>query len=112
VDCECQSSGLEFAARRSSGFVQGAGSGRTARVANVAGLPPAWIGVGSIDLFVEEDMEYARRLVHAGVATELLVVPGAFHGFDLLVPDAEASQQFSASWKSALRKAFASGKAV
>jgi acetyl esterase/lipase len=83
-----------------------------ARVASVAGLPPAWIGVGSIDLFVEEDMEYARRLVHTGVATELLVVRGAFHGFDLLVPDAEASKQFSASWKSALRKAFAAGKAV
>jgi acetyl esterase/lipase len=81
-----------------------------ARVASVAGLPPAWIGVGSIDLFVEEDMEYAHRLVHAGVATERLVVRGAFHGFDLLVPDAEASQQFSASWKSALRKAFATGK--
>jgi acetyl esterase/lipase len=83
-----------------------------ARVASVAGLPPAWIGVGSIDLFAEEDMEYARRLVHAGVATELQVVSGAFHGFDLLVPDAEVSQQFSASWKSALRKAFGSGKAV
>jgi acetyl esterase/lipase len=83
-----------------------------ARVASVAGLPPAWIGVGAIDLFVEEDMEYARRLVHAGVATELLVMPGAFHGFDLLVPDAKVSQQFSASWKSALRKAFATSKAV
>jgi len=83
-----------------------------ARVASVAGLPPAWIGVGAIDLFVEEDMEYARRLVHAGVATELLVARGAFHGFDILVPDAEVSQQFSASWKSALRKAFGRGKAV
>jgi acetyl esterase/lipase len=83
-----------------------------ARVASVAGLPPAWIGVGAIDLFVEEDMEYARRLVHAGVATELLVMRGAFHGFDLLVPDAEASKQFSASWKSALRKAFGAGKAA
>ncbi len=83
-----------------------------ARIASVAGLPPAWIGVGAIDLFVEEDMEYARRLVHAGVATELLVVRGAFHGFDLLVPDAGVSQQFSASWKSALRKAFATGKGV
>jgi acetyl esterase/lipase len=82
------------------------------RVASVVGLPPAWIGVGAIDLFVEEDMEYARRLVHAGVGTELLVVRGAFHGFDLVVPDAEASKQFSASWKSALRKAFAIGKAV
>jgi acetyl esterase/lipase len=83
-----------------------------ARAASVAGLPPAWIGVGSIDLFAEEDMEYARRLVHAGVATELLVAPGAFHGFDLLVPDAQVSKQFSASWKSALRKAFGGGKAV
>jgi acetyl esterase/lipase len=81
-----------------------------ARVASVSGLPPAWIGVGALDLFVEEDMEYARRLVHAGVATELLVMRGAFHGFDLFVPDAEVSQQFSASWKSALRKAFAAGK--
>ena len=81
-----------------------------ARVASVAGLPPAWIGVGAIDLFAEEDMEYARRLVHAGVATELLVVRGAFHGFDLLAPDAEASKQFSASWKSALRKAFVARK--
>jgi acetyl esterase/lipase len=81
-----------------------------ARVASVAGLPPAWIGVGSIDLFVEEDMEYARRLVHAGVSTELMVVPGAFHGFDLIVPDAEVSQQFSASWKSALRKALGARK--
>jgi acetyl esterase/lipase len=82
------------------------------RVASVAGLPPAWIGVGALDLFVEEDMEYARRLVHAGVATELLVVPGAFHGFDLVVPDADVSKRFTASWKSALRKAFAAGKAV
>ena len=82
-----------------------------ARVASVAGLPPVWIGVGSIDLFVEEYMEYARRLIRAGVATELLVVRGAFHGFDLVAPDAEVSKQFSASWKSALRKAFANSKA-
>jgi acetyl esterase/lipase len=83
-----------------------------ARVASVDGLPPAWIGVGSLDLFVEEDMEFARRLIRAGVATQLMVVPGAYHGFDLFVPDAAASRQFSASWKSALRKAFATAKAV
>jgi acetyl esterase/lipase len=83
-----------------------------ARVASVAGLPPAWIGVGSIDLFVDEDMEFARRLIDAGIATELLVEPGAFHGFDVLVPNAEVSKQFSASWKTALRKAFATGKAM
>ncbi|MEO7248011.1 MAG: alpha/beta hydrolase, partial [Novosphingobium sp.] len=53
-----------------------------ARVENLAGLPPAWIGVGSIDLFFDEDVEYARRLNNAGVPAELIVVPGAFHGFD------------------------------
>ena len=82
-----------------------------ARAMSVAGLPPAWIGIGSIDLFVEEDMEYARRLVHAGVATELIVAPGAFHGFDILAPETAVSRNFSASWKTALRKAFAVGKA-
>jgi acetyl esterase/lipase len=80
-----------------------------ARVASVDGLPPAWIGVGSIDLFVEENMEYARRLVHAGIATELMVVPGAFHGFDTVAPEAEICKQFSASWKAALRTAFGTG---
>ena len=83
-----------------------------ARVASVGGLPPTWIGVGSIDLFVEEDMEYARRLLNAGVATELLVVPGAYHGFDIVAPNVEASKRFTASWKSALRKAFAADKVV
>jgi len=39
-------------------------------------------------------------------------MPGTFHGFDLLVPDAAASKQFSASWKTALRKAFATAKAA
>ena len=57
-----------------------------ARVDNLAGLPPTWIGTGGIDLFVEENISYATRLTQAGVMTELVVVPGAFHGFDL-VPD-------------------------
>jgi acetyl esterase/lipase len=52
-----------------------------ARVADLTGLPPAFITVGALDLFLEEDLEYARRLIRAGVPTELYVVPGAFHGF-------------------------------
>jgi acetyl esterase/lipase len=78
-----------------------------ARTADLAGLPPTWIGVGSIDLFVEEDKEYAKRLEAAGVPTKLVTVPGAYHGFDVLAPTAKISQQFTASWKSALRDAFA-----
>jgi acetyl esterase/lipase len=80
-----------------------------ARVENLAGLPPAFIGVGAIDLFVDEDVEYARRLINAGVPTELHVVPGAYHGFDVLVPDAAVSKRFTESWTVALRRAFANG---
>jgi acetyl esterase/lipase len=80
-----------------------------ARVENLAGLPPAFIGVGAIDLFVDEDVEYARRLINAGVPTELHVIPGAYHGFDLLVPDAGVSKRFAAAWTIALNRAFANG---
>ena len=80
-----------------------------ARVENLAGLPPAFIGVGALDLFVDEDVEYARRLIDAGVPTELHVIPGAFHGFDVLVPDAKVSKRFTESWMAALRRAFAAG---
>ena len=78
-----------------------------ARVENLAGLPPAFIGVGALDLFVDEDVEYARRLINAGVATELHVIPDAYHGFDVLVPDAAVSKRFTESWTVALRRAFA-----
>lgn len=50
---------------------------------DLAGLPPAWIGVGNLDLFFDENLDYARRLVDAGVPVELHAYPGAFHGFDM-----------------------------
>jgi len=80
-----------------------------ARVENLAGLPPAFIVVGAIDLFVEEDIEYARRLIAAGVPTELHVVPGAYHAYDLLVPKAEVTVRFTEYWTTALRRALARG---
>ncbi|MES2058893.1 MAG: alpha/beta hydrolase [Pseudomonadota bacterium] len=57
-----------------------------ARAENLSGLPPTFISTGGLDLFLEEDLEYARRLMRAGVPTELHVYPGGFHGFDIL-PD-------------------------
>lgn len=81
-----------------------------ARVANLKGLPPTFMGVGSIDLFVDEDIMFARRLVNAGVPTELLVVPGAFHGFQMIAPKAAVSQQFTAALEAALARALASEK--
>ncbi|MGH8226354.1 MAG: alpha/beta hydrolase [Steroidobacteraceae bacterium] len=77
-----------------------------ARRKDLAGLPPAFIGVGSIDLFCNEDMRYAERLAAAGIETELSVVPGAFHGFDLIAPRTELARGFVATKMRALRRAF------
>lgn len=68
-----------------------------ARATNLGNLPPAFIATGALDLFVEEDMDYARRLMRAGVPTELHVYPGAYHGFDINVgaPVVEAFQRDS-----------------
>lgn len=75
-----------------------------ARVSSIKGLPPAFIGVGTIDLFVEEDITYAQRLIDAGVSAELIVVPGAYHGFDGNKAKSIA-QRFNAIKMDALRRA-------
>lgn len=77
-----------------------------ARVADLRGLPPAFIAVGALDLFVQEDIDYAARLIEAGVSTELLVIPGAFHAFDAIAPDAEISRGLSAQLNRALADAW------
>lgn len=77
-----------------------------ARTADLSGLPPTFIGVGTIDLFVEENITYAQRLIAHAVPTQLLVVPGAYHGFDFIAPKSRASRTFNASWKLALSAAF------
>lgn len=53
-----------------------------ARRPDLSGLPPAWIGVGSIELFREEDTRYAQRLEESGIPVVLKIVPGAPHGFE------------------------------
>lgn len=78
-----------------------------ARTPSLAGLPPAFIQVGGVDLFVSEDIDYARRLNEAGVPTELQVIPAAFHGFDQLAPDSPQARQFRQARVEALRRAFA-----
>jgi triacylglycerol lipase len=54
-----------------------------ARAESLAGLPPACIQVGALDLFVDENVDYAKRLIAAGVACELHVYRGAPHGFPM-----------------------------
>lgn len=63
---------------------------------DLSGLPPAWIGVGTHDLFHDEALEYARRLREAGVPVTVDTIPGAFHGFDLVLPRAGVSREFFA----------------
>jgi acetyl esterase/lipase len=76
-----------------------------ARVDTLAALPPAWIGVGTLDLFYQEDVTYADRLRAAGVACALDVVNGGFHGFDLIRPKAGVSQAFHSAQVAALAAA-------
>jgi acetyl esterase/lipase len=78
-----------------------------ARRGDLSGLAPAWIGVGTHDLFHDEDLAYAERLNAAGVPCHVEVVPGAFHGFDLVVPKAKVSQAFFSSQCASLRTALA-----
>ncbi len=65
-----------------------------ARREDLHGLPPAWIGVGSNDLFHDEDLEYARRLQASGTPCTVQVIRGAFHGFDGLFPKTHVARRF------------------
>jgi len=87
------------------GSVDVAGLAAPARYGDLSGLPTAWIGVGTLDLFHEEDLAYASRLGQAGVKCELDVVTGAFHGFDSIRPKAGVSREFRTAQVRALRSA-------
>lgn len=78
-----------------------------ARRVDLRGLPPAWIGVGSADLFHDEAVAYAQRLRECGVPCELSVIPGAFHGFDVIAPKAPIVAEFRAAQLTALQKELA-----
>jgi acetyl esterase/lipase len=76
-----------------------------ARYNDLSGLPPAWIGVGTNDLFHDEDVAYARRLQQAGVSTTLHTVPGAYHNFDSIEANTAISQAFLQAQTTALDNA-------
>jgi acetyl esterase/lipase len=75
-----------------------------ARRSDLSGLPPTWIGVGTADLLHDESVDYGKRLRAAGVPTQLAIVPGAFHGFDVVGAHTSVVRRFTESQLAAMRQ--------
>ncbi|GAA4810189.1 alpha/beta hydrolase [Streptomyces ziwulingensis] len=78
-----------------------------ARAGDLAGLPPAFLDVGSAETFRDEVVAYASRIWRAGGVAELHVWPGGFHGFDALAPEAAVSRAARAARLDWLRRLLA-----
>lgn len=76
-----------------------------ARATSLTDLPRTFMAVGAMDPVVEENLDYARALMQAGVPTEMHLYPGAPHGFDL-VADATVTKAMSRDRIAALKRAF------
>jgi acetyl esterase/lipase len=78
-----------------------------ARAADLSGLPPAFIDVGSAETFRDEAVTYASRIWQAGGIAELHVWPGGFHGFSMMAPQAALSRDSAAAQRNWLRRVLA-----
>jgi acetyl esterase len=74
-----------------------------ARAADLSGLPPAYIAAAEFDPNRDEDIDYAQRLLQAGVQVELHQFPGTFHGSQV-ISSADVSQRQLAELAAALRR--------
>ena len=77
-----------------------------ARRSQLTGLAPTFITGSEIDPLRDEALDYAPRLLRAGIATELHVFPSTCHGFDSLLPDWQVAEQLFTLRGRALRRAF------
>lgn len=68
-------------------------SAAPARVTDAAGLPPAYIEIGQLDIFRDEALEFARLLSRAGVDVEFHLHPGVPHQFETIAPDAAVARR-------------------
>lgn len=76
---------------------------------DLSGLPPAHINVGTCDMFLDEDVNYAQAMLRAGVAVELHVYPGAFHGSNTFLADHPLSVRWREDEESFIKEIFARG---
>jgi acetyl esterase/lipase len=67
--------------------------GAAARLQDFTALPPAYIEIGELDIFRDESIAYALKLLAAGISTELHVHPGVPHAFEAFVPSADVSRR-------------------
>lgn len=74
------------------------------RADDLSGLPPTFIDVGTCDMFRDEDIAFATRLMQAGVPTELHVYPGAYHASETFAPDADLSRRIVSTRIAALAR--------
>jgi acetyl esterase/lipase len=74
-----------------------------ARRADLTGLPPAWVGVGELDLFYDEDVDYAEKLKASGVPCTLVTVPGMYHGADAFARESLSLKDFHTGMRAHLR---------
>jgi acetyl esterase/lipase len=77
------------------------------RAADLSGLPPAYIDVGTVDMFRDEDIAFAQRLMQAGVPTELHIHPGSYHAAEVFAADSAMAKRIWALRFDALRRALA-----
>jgi len=77
-----------------------------ARATELTGLAPAFLAVGDVDAFLDENLDYAQRLAHAGVPTELHIYPGVIHGGFVARPTTPRTTQLLRDVHNALATAF------
>lgn len=83
-----------------------------ARASDLANLPPAYIDCGNLEVFRDEDIEYAGRLMQAGVSVEFHCWPGVFHAWDLAAPSAEVTRRAFTARYGAMKRALHPGAAI
>jgi acetyl esterase/lipase len=81
-----------------------------ARAVSLEGLPASYLDVGSVEIFRDDVLSYAARLLESGVPTELHLWAGGTHGFDQMVPAADVSRAARAAQTSYVRRALRRGR--